>query len=411
MFGAFVIHICYVETGYPHWHGGGGGAGTYVQLIGRELVRRGHRVSVITNPCVQCPPYTSDEGVDVYRPLLHHSLHWYASKIPYIRIGALTLRYLEHGWSVAQFLEWLNERQPINLVEYTEGGDFWHGLRAPFPYVVHLHGARYTFLRMSGKPLHRGEWLCRRLELAFIRHACCIFSPSQAMLDIVNDELGLPAKESVVLPLPLDPELCVYQEQQGSMKQSNNLCPIILFAARNDPVKGADTLLRAAPLVRQFIPNAEFELYGYTPETGRQVPEGVHCYPFVAKKELLANFHRADVCVVPSLWDNSPNTVYEAMSAGRVVVASRVGGIPELIVDGETGILIDPGNHYQLAQAIVQLLRNDKLRIAMGQKARERIRCLAGLEDNVSMRVEIYEHIITDCSVNGLCSHQANRAR
>ena len=61
--------------------------------------------------------------------------------------------------------------------------------------------------------------------------------------------------------------------------------------------------------------------------------------------------------VVPSLWDNSPNTIYEAMAAELPVVASRVGGIPELVVHGETGLLVPPGDAEALAKAVVALLK------------------------------------------------------
>src|SRR5262249_20388879 len=151
---------------------------------------------------------------------------------------------------------------------------------------------------------------------------------------------------------------------------------------RDDPVKGADVLLRAVPLVRRHVPDAAFLFVGPKPPAGETCPEGVRYVPFLPKEQLLRYYREAALCVVPSLWDNSPNTVYEAMAAGRAVVASRVGGIPELVADGETGLLVPPGDAEQLAAAIVRLLADAGLRQAMGRAGRARIQQLADLEKN-----------------------------
>src|SRR5262249_55816826 len=156
--------IGYVESGYPHPHGGGG-AGTYVRLVGRELVRRGHSVTVIASWCPQCPVQESDEGVCVHRPKPAGGLHWYASKLPLIRELALSLRYLEQGWRIYRALNSIHKARPLSIVEFSEGGDFWHAFRRPFPVVSHLHGSRFTFLKQSGRPINGGDRLERRLEL------------------------------------------------------------------------------------------------------------------------------------------------------------------------------------------------------------------------------------------------------
>jgi glycosyltransferase involved in cell wall biosynthesis len=387
------FHICFVESGYPHPHGGGG-AGSYVQTVARELVRRGHKVSVVTAYCPQCPMESRDQGVRVYRPLLKSGLHWYVSKLPAIRTLALALRTLEHGWLKYRFLERLHRTALIDLVEFTEGGDFWHAMRAPFPYLSHLHGSRYTVKRASGVAVDRSEWFNRRVELFGIQRAAWVFSPSRELLRLVTVELGSSLKRTAVLPYPLDPELLRIKAETQESAPSNG--KHVLFAARHDPVKGADVLLQAIPLARARVPEAVFNFYGYQPQPGEQLPEGVACYGFLPKAELLRRYHTADMCVLPSRWDNSPNAVYEAMVAGKAVVASRIGGIPELVADGETGILVPPGEPEPLAQAIVTLLLDDERRVRMGERGRERIRQLASLKENVDQRLRIYKRVIEE---------------
>jgi glycosyltransferase involved in cell wall biosynthesis len=384
------LHVCYVEPAYPHPHGGGG-AGTYVRLVGRELVRRGVRVSVVAAWCPHCPSFTDDDGIAVHRPQNKGNWHWYLGKVPGLRGLATPARYLEHGWAWHRMLEALHRRQRFSVVEFTEGGDFWHAFRHSFPVVTHLHGSRFTFLRHSHRPVSPADHRQRRLELAFIRRARRVFSPSRSLLEIVRQEMEGPLPPEVVLPYPLDPLLLAPDGDEAAERES--LPPTVLFAARNDPVKGAAVLLRAVPLVRRQVPGAAFLFVGPQPPAGEPWPEGLRCVPFMPKDRLLRHYREAALCVVPSLWDNSPNTVYEAMAAGRAVVASRVGGIPELVADGDTGLLVPPGDSEQLAAAITRLLADPELRQAMGRAGRARIQQLAGLEQNVSERLAAYEQV------------------
>ena len=64
-------------------------------------------------------------------------------------------------------------------------------------------------------------------------------------------------------------------------------------------------------------------------------------------------YRASDICIIPSLFDNSPNTVYEAMANGKIVVASSVGGIPEIIGRTENGFLFDSTNVNDLAEKLI----------------------------------------------------------
>jgi glycosyltransferase involved in cell wall biosynthesis len=397
------LHVCYVEPGYPHPHGGGG-AGTYVQLTARELVKRGWRASVIAAPCPECAELSVDEGVTVYRPFANGNLHWYVSKIPLLKRNALAVRYIERSTQLHRLLRRLQPNVGIDLIEFSDGGDFWFSRRALVPYVVHLHGSGYTFLRMSHRATTENDWRQRRLELRVIEQAALVISPSQALLEIVKSELArcerALAGPTVVLPYPLDSKLLAPEKSNDEQNKQ------VLFAARNDPVKGADVLLRAIPSVRGQVPNAQFHFFGFEPN-GSTLPQGVDCHPFLPKSELLRRYSNADLCVVPSLWDNSPNTVYEAMAAAKAVVATRVGGIPELVIDGETGLLVEPGDASQLADAIVKLISNDSLRRQMGRRGQERIKRLSDLETNVDRRMDLYNQVLRNSALRNVKKFQS----
>jgi glycosyltransferase involved in cell wall biosynthesis len=78
-----------------------------------------------------------------------------------------------------------------------------------------------------------------------------------------------------------------------------------------------------------------------------------------------------DVFVMPSLFEGGPTTVLEAMAMGKPVVATRVGMVPEVVDDGRTGLVVDPGNARALADAVSLLLADDELRTSLGKRARE----------------------------------------
>ena len=107
--------------------------------------------------------------------------------------------------------------------------------------------------------------------------------------------------------------------------------------------------------------------------------------------EILAGL---DVFVLPSLWEGMPNVVLEAMAASLPVVATAVGGTPEVVVDGVTGLLVPPRDPDALAQAITRLLRDPDLRRKMGRAGRERVERHFGVERMVQATEALYEELV-----------------
>lgn len=106
-----------------------------------------------------------------------------------------------------------------------------------------------------------------------------------------------------------------------------------------------------------------------------------------------------DVLVSPSLWEGLPNVVLEAMAAGKPVVATSVGGTPEAVVDGETGLLVPPRNPEALATAILRLLGNSELRTRMGHAGRERVLNHFTIQRMVKRTEQLYQELMIEKGV------------
>jgi glycosyltransferase involved in cell wall biosynthesis len=236
----------------------------------------------------------------------------------------------------------------------------------------------------------------RKVGLWCIRRADQIVSPSQAMLDAVQEETGMKFPGAVVKPYPLDPRLLEITSAESSSGRQNT-AKTIFFAARNDPVKGGDVLIHAIPLILQKYPDTKFHFFGYEPSSKQSssVGDTVFFHSFIPREQLLKEYVKSDICVIPSFWDNSPNTIYEAMASAKPVVVANAGGMPELVIEYETGLLFSPGSSEQLAEAIKFLLANPSKIPTMGQAARRRILSLSELSKDVDQRVELYQKVLT----------------
>ena len=152
--------------------------------------------------------------------------------------------------------------------------------------------------------------------------------------------------------------------------------PVVGFVGRIEPRKGPLDLVRAAPQIRAGAPGARIVLvgddpYDSAPEYARRVRESgdVEHVPWVA--DGAAVMRHLDVLVAPSRQEPFGTVLAEAMAAGTPVVATRVGGLAEVVVDGVTGRLVTPGRPDELARAVLEVLAD---RGRMGAAARERAR-------------------------------------
>jgi glycosyltransferase involved in cell wall biosynthesis len=225
------------------------------------------------------------------------------------------------------------------------------------PFVVQLWGTDAALAR-------RAPRLARRV----LRRAQLVICASQELAGAAR-ELG--ARTVRVIPSGVDIPDAVGEPDEP---------PHVLYAGRLSEEKGVLELVEAArglPLV----------IAGDGPLRGR-VPGAIG---FVAHDELLDLYKRAAVVVCPSRREGFGVVCAEAMAHGRPVVAAAVGGLRDLVVDGETGLLVPPGDVPALRAALERLLADPQLRRRLGTAARERAREAFSWDRAVSLTLHAYE--------------------
>ena len=146
----------------------------------------------------------------------------------------------------------------------------------------------------------------------------------------------------------------------------------LFFAGDLSSEKGVPTLLRAYGLLG--VDRPPLVLVGRrTPDTPVRLPNGAEIHPEWPHEQILAAFRSSIAAVLPSVWpDPCPTTVLEAMASGRPVVTTSVGGIIDMVTDGESGLLVHPGDERALAAAIKRVLSDSDLRSRLGAGAQKR---------------------------------------
>ena len=176
--------------------------------------------------------------------------------------------------------------------------------------------------------------------------------------------------------------------------------PTIGFIGRLSPEKGAKTLIEAACLLKQRGYIFRVVIVGDGPES-TNLKSLVIAYGLGAEVvfeewqvDVLPYYRRATVIAVPSVRESLGLTVLEAMLHGCTVVASRVQGIPEIVTDGQTGLLVSPQNPESLALALERCLANPGLCASLGEAGRQYVLTHHTIEDMIEQTVAVYEQAL-----------------
>jgi glycosyltransferase involved in cell wall biosynthesis len=307
-------------------------------------------------------------------------------ELPRQRMGALTRWYGD----LRTLRACLRDIRPDVVHGQGAGVEGYLALRLGFPSVITFHGmigidATFRTRRVERIRLSMQSRITERYCAAHCDHAILISPYVEKMFG----SLLRGGKHHI-------PNAIGDQYYLGTRRE---LSGRLLFAGRLIPLKGVTILVHALAEARKAH-DCRLVLAGSLGDAGyvsslRQlahelnVADAIDFRGLLSESELLQEFETASIVVLPSYQENAPMVIEQAMAAGVPVVATRVGGVPDIVQEGESGLLVEPGEAGDLARAIVQLLDSPGSRACMAANAKqlaERFRAI----DVARRTVEVY---------------------
>jgi glycosyltransferase involved in cell wall biosynthesis len=390
-----------------------GGEERHVRNLAAALAARGHQVTIATLSVPETSDYQRDGEVDIYRihgtmqrfsGLFAENERRHAPPFPDPELVAGLNRIVvkvkpdvvhAHNWLLASFT-------PIKA---------WHSL----PLVVTLHD--YSLICAKKNLMHEGNgcsgpalskcWTCAGRHYGTTKGAVTVLgncgsgyvakrtvnkfiavSHAVARLNKLSEH-GL-AYEVITNFVP-DDVATLSRDVDPRLSQLPD--EFIMFAGDLTHLKGVDVLLKAYARLEDAPP---LVLIGRRcSDTPTDLPANVHVFGLWSHSAIMHAWNRSLFGVVPSVWsDPCPTVVMEAMASGKAVIASNIGGIPDMVDSDETGVLVAPGNVDELAEALRRLLANRNLIARMGKAGLARVGCHKASQ--IVARIErVYENVTT----------------
>jgi len=274
----------------------------------------------------------------------------WAGRVAFIRAVFRLLPYLLALWRVA------GKVQLFHIM--ANSGWSWHLVAAPAILIARVHRVPVVVNYRGGEAeqfLIRSQALVRRS----MKQVAALVVPSGFLLDVFS-RFGMRAS---IVPNIID--LTRFCPREAGRSTAAHL-----VVARNlEPLYDNETALRAFQIVRRHSPHARLTIAGSGPEEARLrdlasrlgLADGVTFSGRLDRDSMASLYRRADIVLNPSLADNMPNSLLESMASGVPVVSTDVGGIPFIVRDGVTALLVKPGDAEAMAAAVMTLLDDGDL--------------------------------------------------
>ena len=290
-------------------------------------------------------------------------------------------------------------RAAERVARYSADSDILHGhgLRGGWIALLASTICRKPFILTAHNmaPVSPGKLssLCLRICL---QRACAVITVSQAVANSL-EPFGLPESITTIIPNGMTLDFLANHSAASIIPEIDPNIPMVGAIGRLALEKGFDILVEAAALVVKQQPEALFVLAGEGAEHAalqQQIKARGMEGKFILAgllKEVAPLLMRSRLVVVPSRQEGQGIVALEAMAAGRPVVAACVGGLPETVDDGVTGLLVPPEDSRKLADAILQLLGNQLLCLTMGEAGRQKVNRLFTLDQMISRTISVYK--------------------
>jgi starch synthase len=299
-------------------------------------------------------------------------------------------------------------RQPLR--QFRSIREIFRRIREFAPDVIHYQGAHLWFdlalplLRRYPRVFtihdfqpHPGDCLSQKtplwVEMFARRRAEELIVHSQYLREIVARNLpGAAEKISVI------PHIQIGEDLPPSVSKEED--HLVLFFGRIWEYKGLEYLIRAEPLITARVPDARILIAGQGEDFSRYARMMVHPDRFIVDNKFISEdraadyFHRASVVVLPYIEASQSGVIPMAYSAAKPVVATTVGGLPEIVEDARTGYLVTPRDAAQLADAVTRLLLDAPLRRQMGKNGKSKLEAECSSRVIAEKTLDVYRRAV-----------------
>ncbi len=394
--------IAFASQDYPPI--GTAGIATRTSSLAKELVRRGYQVCVITRGPGQRMRYHDGVVVlEVPDPLV--------PGLDYLSDMPVARRNLSRAIAVFRVAKDLALARRLDIIEAPlwdlEG--YGLGLEGTIPLVLHVDTQLKTVIETRRLPKTGDMLLCCELEkrLLGMEGVRGIASNSYASLKTIEEVYGVSFDGRPARAIPCAVTL---PDELPEQPPSRNVR--VLFVGRLERRKGIHTLLEAIPSVIARNPNVEFTIAGDdTLPNEDGVPYRIAYRGYLKKnrawrkirflgevsdERLQEEYSRCDIFAAPSLYESFGIVYIEAMAWGKPVIGCRSGGIAEVVEHEKSGLLIEPGDTDQLAEAILRLADSPELRREFGECGREAAATRFSPAAQADAALDLFERVLSN---------------
>lgn len=393
------MRICLISREYPP-ETGFGGIGTYTYQLAQGLTKKGHNVTVITKALFSEKNYL-DKKVKVHRIL--------DDKVPFkgfTRIANLLTNngfsYYWHSRSIFKKINQLIKKEgKFDIIE----GPLWDGeclaynYKIGTPLVVRLQTPIFKSREILEKPEAK---TVEFIEKKTLDKAILIPAISRNVAALISGHYKINKSKIRLCYLGIEvPKLKKAIFKKNSYK--------LLYVGRLEKRKGTCEFIESlneilsknqnitVDIVGRDIPQAPGNIYYkkyFEQIIDKKFKKRVRFYGFVNDKKLKQFYKKCDLFIAPSRYESFGLIFLEAYLYGKPVIGTTAGGIPELVKNSKTGILIEPNSPSQIANAVLKIFKSQSLRKRMGEQAFNYVRSDFSVEQMVETSLNIYNEAI-----------------
>jgi len=373
------LNVCFVT---PEYFPISGGTGAYVYYLSHSLQKLGHNVHVVAR-----------DKQDSERTVNGIQVHYITG------VGNALTRYWKFARSAANKIKELNKQNRIDIIHANLPlvPSFAIPDDSAKAIVCAVHstwkGEALVTKRDNPKELNPNEkamlrfnFVLRSYEKKLMKRSDALIAVSKYTVNELTELYGINEKKIHVIYNGVDVEKFKPRPNRAELRREFGLeedKKIVLFVGRLYHRKGLEILLLSIPAVLKQVSNVKFVISGkgfkQKEESLRNlakelnIEDHVTFLGYVPDEKLPHLYSASDIFVLPAIYENFPFAILEAQSTGLPAIATKVGGIPEFLVNNENGFVIDPGDSTQLTQRLLTLLQDPKLAKKMGDHGRRLI--------------------------------------